>query len=329
MLREVSIEILRKCPNRCIHCSSLSDQFCKELLPYDLFTSAITDAAKLGAKVICFSGGEPFLHPALSEMIGFTHSLGLESYIYTSGISLRSQGEKGPLEKNILEAIAEKVTKVIFNIEAGNSETFDAIMGTAGCFDFMKQSVRAAVDLGIYTEAHFVPMRLNLDQIEPVIQLCRQLGVKRVSFLRLVLHGRAQQNAAKIALSDEELQKLKCDLEYLRGKFSSEIRIGVPLSKDLSCHKCEAACGKLNIRYDGKVFPCEVFKNSCADSQLEGLAAESIYDRSLLNIYRNSLYLQRVRDLSRRILCNDCGETCIGQYLINQRLESIQDGNQR
>lgn len=55
-------------------------------------------------------------------------------------------------------------------------------MGTTGCFDFMKQSVIEAVDLGICTQAHFVPMNLNVDQIEQVLQLCKGFGVKKVSF---------------------------------------------------------------------------------------------------------------------------------------------------
>lgn len=106
------------------------------------------------------------------------------------------------------------------------------------------------------------------------------------------MHGRAQQNAARIALSDVELQKIKHKLEYLSKKFSDEIRVGVPLLINTSCHKCEAAIGKLNIRYDGKVFPCEVFKNGSADIALGRLLPASIYDCSLIEIYQNSPYLQ-------------------------------------
>lgn len=327
MLREVSIEILRKCPNCCVHCSSLSGELCQEILPYDIFTSVVTDAAKLGAEIISFSGGEPFLHPDLPNMVKFTHSLGLESYIYTSGITFDAKGKRGPLKKYTLQAVSENVTKIIFNIETGNSDTYDVIMGTTGCFDFMKQSVALAVDLGIHTEAHFVPMRLNIDQIEQTFQLCRQLGVEKVSFLRLVLHGRAQQNSARLALSESQLQKLKYDLVYLSKQFSSEIRVGVPLSTNASCRKCEAAIGKLNIRYDGKVFPCEVFKNGGADFALDGLLPESIYDCSLLDIYQNSPYLQRVRELTKEALDSSSGETCVGQCLISQESRCAEHGN--
>lgn len=149
----------------------------------------------------------------------------------------------------------------------------------------MKQSVATAVSFGICTEAHFVPMRLNIDQIEQIFQLYMGSGMKKVSFLRLVLQGRALNNTKKIGLSDAELQKLKHDLVNLRKQFPSEVRIGVPLSTDDTYHRCMVATGKLNIRYDRKVFPCEVFKDGSANLSLEELEPESIYEHSLQNIF--------------------------------------------
>lgn len=114
LLREISIDIIRKCPSCCVHCSSLSDKFCQEILPYDIVSSVIADAAKLGAKIISFSGGEPFLHPDLPNMVKFTHVLGLESYIYTSGICFDSKGQRRPLEQYSLQAVSKDVTKIIY-----------------------------------------------------------------------------------------------------------------------------------------------------------------------------------------------------------------------
>ena len=317
MLTEISIEVIQKCPNRCIHCSSLSDEFCQEMLPYDVFSSIIGEAADLGATVISISGGEPFLHPDIVAMIDLINSYGLDAYVYTSGITMDSQGNRKSLDINILRAVVGKVKKLIFNIGSCDSKTYDVIMGTTGCFDLMEQSVASAVDLGIWTEAHFVPMRLNIDQIEQAFQFCKELDIKRVNYLRLVLRGRALQNAKMIGLSDIELQQLKHDLEMLSNQYCSEVRLGVPLSSNDLLHKCVAAVGKLNIRYDGKVFPCEAFKDGRADLCLEGLKPESIYEHSLTDIFQHSPYLQRVRALSSEFSHCDSHEMCIGQYLIN------------
>lgn len=318
MLKEISIEIIRKCPNNCIHCSSSSTKYCSEVLDYDLFTSVVRDAAKLGAETICLSGGEPFLHNRIIDMVKFASSLGLQIYIYTSGIVFDDSNRQKAIDRSVLEFISKDVTKLIFNLEAATPSTYDAIMGTTGCFEIMKQSVRNAREASITAEAHFVPMRLNVGEVEEVVELCKSLDVSKVSFLRLVLHGRAWQNASSIALSDEELARLKVFLKKMQEQAGIDIRIGVPLSIETECHKCEAAEGKLNIKYDGKVFPCEVFKNERMSSCLEGMQPESIYDRSLIHIYNDSPYLKKVRELRQKFICTEKCETCIGQYLIQQ-----------
>lgn len=318
MLKEISIEIIRRCPNNCVHCSSVSDENCTEVLDYDRFIMIVQDAAKLGAKTICLSGGEPFLHSRISDMIKFVASLGLQTYVYTSGIMFNRENQKISIKETILQEISTYVTKLIFNIEAANSITYDQIMGTVDCFEKMQQSIRDASSYEIVTEAHFVPMKLNIDEIDAVVRLCKDLGVSKLSFLRLVLHGRAQKNEVQIALSDKDLQKLKAKLQTLQEQAAPSIRIGVPLSTDASCHKCEAAKGKLNIKYDGKVFPCEVFKNERISQGLNGKQPESIYDKPLFDIYETSSYLNLVRTLSQEFSCSKHCETCLGQHLIEE-----------
>lgn len=319
MLKEISIEIIRKCPNNCLYCSSMSTEHSSEILDYELFVSVVRNAAELGAKTICLSGGEPFLHNRITDMVKFVASLGLQTFIYTSGIVLDEQNQRTYIDKGILTAISKYVTKLIFNIEAATPKTYDAIMGTTDCFEIMKRSVRNACEMNITTEAHFVPMKLNIGEVKEVIALCGELHISKLSFLRLVLHGRAQSNENEIALSGEELERFKIFLDKLEGNTEIDIRVGVPLSVDIECHECEAARGKLNIKYDGKVFPCEVFKNERMSHCLKETKPESIYEKSLADIYRNSSYLALVRELEHEFSCTGECETCIGQYLINKK----------
>jgi MoaA/NifB/PqqE/SkfB family radical SAM enzyme len=205
---------------------------------------------------------------------------------------------------------------LIFNIEAATEDTYDKIMGTAGCFNIMKQSVAAANKCGLTTEAHFVPMRLNIGEIEKVIELCHNLGISKISFLRFVLHGRALSNEETLALDDIKLIHLRKFLHDLRPRGDIQIRIGVPLSSNIDCHKCEAANGKLNIKYNGYVYPCEVFKNERVSKHLNGYMPESIYGKSLKEIYHNSACLEYVRKASQTYAKEQHHESCIGQYLI-------------
>lgn len=319
MLKEISIEIIRKCPNRCLHCSSFSSAEYGEIMPFDKFRVVIDGACELGLRTICFSGGEPFLHPELLEMIEYVNLKGLQSYIYTSGICME-HGKPSAIPNQMFDRLAGVVTKMIFNIEAADEETYDMIMGTQGCFPLLEASIKKAITHEIATEAHFVPMQLNMCQIEKTLQYCESLGVSKVSFLRLVLHGRALENREKLELSSENLEKVKAVLKEIVRKGSYNIRIGVPLLGETQESHCEAANGKLNIRYDGNVYPCEVFKNNRIQA-LEGISPSNIYQCDIKTIYNESKYLQAVRELVSQFACDNCCENCVGQYHMNCKTE--------
>lgn len=317
MLNEISIEIIRKCPNNCLHCSSLSNSERKEIMPVDKFKDVVKDAALLGANTICLSGGEPFLHDDIVEIVKFIHNNNLNCYIYTSGIVFDKNGYYSSIPDKLLNEISGYVTKLIFNIEAGSEKTYDHIMGTKGCYKKMQQSAITANKYNIITEAHFVPTKLNVNEIDKVIELCNNLKISKVSFLRLVVHGRALINKKELLLSETECKSLKEKLCKIQNDSDNlSIRIGVPLSDNQSCHKCEAAIGKLNIKYDGSVYPCEVFKNVNFKHSLNGLNALSVYNDSLKNIYENSEYLKLVRNVYDDFFKQNNCETCLGQYLM-------------
>lgn len=320
MLKEISIEIIRKCPNNCKHCSSMSNRHCSEMIDFDKFKEVIDGALTLGLETICFSGGEPFLHPNIAEMVKYVFSKGLKSYIYTSGISFDADENYISLTDKILADISGYVTKLIFNIEAGKEETYDLIMGTQECLPLMKCSALKAVDQNILTEAHFVPMRLNVGQIEDTLTLCSQIGIKKISFLRLVSHGRAALNVDDILLTNDQTEKLKEVLLQVKNEAAIDIRIGVPLTDGENETKCEAANGKLNIKYDGGVFPCEVFKNNSIQFQ-DGIEIPNIFKEDIVSIYNKSRYLIAVRNYIKCFSCNANCENCVGQYLIETQEE--------
>ena len=317
MLKEISIEIIRKCPNRCIHCSSFSTENCSEVIPFELFKKVVVEAKKIGLKTVCFSGGEPFLHPDIVKMVEFVHNQEINSYIYSSGIYMDNSNIRGPIPHEILVQIANKVTKIIYNIEAAEENAYDMIMGTHGCFGFLRESIRRSVDIGIIVEGHFVPNRINKDQIEQTLKYCTDLGISKVSFLRLVSHGRAYENRDKLLLTNSDLLKVEKSLIGIKNRNTYNIRIGVPLLGETEEYYCEAANGKLNIRYDGKVFPCEVFKNNRVEPLID-CEPGNIFMDSIEDVYINSDYLKKVRELVRVHVCNHNCEKCVGQYYMKK-----------
>ena len=323
LLSELSFEVLQRCPNNCIYCSSNSSIKANSFVSFDVFREVVDDAVSLGLKRLCLSGGEPFLHPDLIKMVGYAKRNNLEVFIYTSGIVVDNNGSYCSLsEDDLLELSKLGVNKLIFNMQAADERTYNLVMGTRGFFDILKNSILRASSYGLFTEIHFVPMKINTHEIENVIRLANELKVRKISFLRFVLQGRAHEHADMLTMSKSETDSLKDVLVRIKSSKKIDIRIGIPLSESGGMARCDAGWGKIVIRYDGAVFPCEAFK--CMDSINKDLLIkpDNVNEKRLSEIWKSSDFLNFLRNEISDFHENhfDC-ETCPAQWRINNIIE--------
>ena len=313
MLSEISIEILQRCPNRCIYCSSHSNPQATHIIPFEIIKNVIDDAKSLGCKTVCLSGGEPFLHPQILDIISYIAKQQLICYVYTSGIYMKDEVYSS-LPNEYIEAIRGMVDKVIFNVEADSSALYDQIMGTdVGGFDMMKKSINDCVSSGLVVETHVVPMQVNFKHLKSIFEMCYQLGVSKVSILRLVLQGRALENLSLVKLTGEDSREVTKLIKALKEAYKGKVRIGLPYS-DSNCRiYCKAASDKINVRYDGNVYPCEVFKDDLLNAKL-GCEPDNVWKDSFYDIYKSSPYLNVVRRRIEAFKKEDGDETCYGQF---------------
>ena len=312
-LNEITIEITQKCPNRCIYCSSLSGPDKSEGLDYATVCRVINEAKSLGVKRINLSGGEPFLHPNIVEIIDQIYSIGLKAYIYSSGVFF-AENNSTSIPEDLFQLIVGKIDGLIINYETTDPILYATIMGTSPQNHFLlSKSIRRAISLGIPVEAHLVPMKCNFRSIPAVLEELIAMGVRRVSLLRLVRQGRAITHGDLIDFSTQDLAELEQVLRDCKKQYRDVIRIGMPLMKGRPI--CNTATSKLDVRYDGFVFPCEAFKDGMMD--IEGEVPCNVKNASLEDIYLSSSYLCRIRLGLTKYKDSDTSEPCYGQYCRN------------
>lgn len=319
-MKQISVEITQKCPNRCLHCSSLADSSCVLKIETSQMRKIIDSAVSLQTEVLSISGGEPFLHTGLKEIVAYAKAKGLTVYIYTCGVVFNDVGRAVSIPEEMLRELHAIATdKIIFDIPAINEDVYDRFMGSTGYQRFAFESIRAAHHAGLCTEIHFVPTKINLGEVENVIHFAEEVGVSQVSFLGLVPHGRAEQNKDKLILSAEENRVLK---EKLAQIADQQIRVGIPLQLGESEYCCYAGRNKLCIRYDGLVFGCEAFKYvELCDCQGRIVKPDSIYDMALEDIYADSVYLKLEQEFVTQHLSDfSCGEKCPVQKMFRTKL---------
>lgn len=89
MLKDLCFEVIQTCPNKCKFCSSNASMEKTKIIELEQFKRTINHFMKQGGiEELSISGGEPFLHPDLFEMVKFSKESGIRTVVFTSGIKM-------------------------------------------------------------------------------------------------------------------------------------------------------------------------------------------------------------------------------------------------
>lgn len=308
-LLDLTLELIQRCPNSCLFCSSLASAESQHQLSLGDIMNVSDQAVSLGLRTIGISGGEPLIHPDIKLIIPMlTQKLAVR--LYTTGIHFNSEGKAASFSN--WESFDSFKTTLIFNIQSTDPKVHDRLTCRNGSLALTEQAVLAAKRKGFRIEAHLVPNIINLDSIESsVADLCRW-GIDQVSFLRLVPQGKAELNTSELVLNWDQTCRLKSIMHKLShvNLGSTKLRFGIPFSGFIDEKlPCNAGVSKLIIRYDGAVLPCEAFK--CAP--FEAFKVGDIRTNSLREMLATGTCHQQLTALKEKT--QFCLESCPAQIL--------------
>ncbi|MBL7139572.1 MAG: radical SAM protein [Planctomycetes bacterium] len=301
-LKELCLELTDRCPQGCLHCSSSSGPSCTSMLSTELVCGLIQEAAALGADRVSFGGGEPFCAPLFHEAAEAVAGRGLRAEVYTCGVRL-TDGRVQPLERASLARLVSLPNfTLVFSLHAADSGLHDSITRLPGSLAATRTSLEDSLRAGLQCEINFVPMRPNAGAFEQVLDLARELGIRKVSVLRFVPQGRGLYNRSQLELSRDEEDAFVERLLILRSRVPLEIRTGSPFNGIVpgNAVPCRAGAQKLVVQADGNVLPCEVFKHR--QTRDWGLSA---HHQSLRDILR-APQVRALRALLHRAHCLAC-----------------------
>lgn len=302
-IQELSIEITYECALKCIFCSSRAE-FPAPIaeMDFSLIKSILIQAKQLGVRVISLSGGEPFLHTRIHDVLSLCRELEFEILLYTSGIVFDDEGSLTSLDRKSLLSLAEmhgeKIT-LVFDFPSSDKFTSEKLSGVEGSTSLLRASIENAVESGIKCEAHIVPMLPNLPYVERTCRDCFDLGVSRVSFLRLVPQGRAGEIYDQLKLGRDEQLFLQQVLINLSNEYGERVRIGHPIDftnlidETRETSFCRGGEDAPLITPDGEVHVCPAWK------ELKKFSAGNVKKERLELIWSESLVFAEFRAASR------------------------------
>ena len=158
MLKDLCFEIIRTCPNNCLFCSSNASVSCTEVIDFKLFSKTLDFIhSKYGIEEISLSGGEPFLHPNIIEIVELCKEKGIRTVIFTSGIKRSTS-----LTKEEIDIIEKERKKKIKEVEENEPNNERLIKNINSFYDTL---LRGPVFTSLSTEELLKLREIGLDKI--------------------------------------------------------------------------------------------------------------------------------------------------------------------
>lgn len=329
VLEELKIEVTYKCPLECIHCSSCADDNNPLIITKEKCFEIIREASDIGVKKIAFSGGEPLCWDGICEAIALCSEMGMETTIYTSGNCEN-------VEEMFNQLSNAKLNRAVFSVYSPKRDEHIRITRKRDSFDNTLKAISTCIKHKITPEIHFVALASNYRKLKEVVELAKNIGVRRVSVLRFVPQGRGELIKQKDTLTFEQNKELISIIKEIR-KSKFDIRTGSPFNVLLLNDepKCMAARDRMIISPDLSTYPCDAFKQITASEITPNPVSCSLVDTTLRDCWENSSYFNAVRKaiiasveepcLSCE-LYNKCKSGCLAQkFLKYKTLDSHRD----
>jgi radical SAM protein with 4Fe4S-binding SPASM domain len=174
--------LTRACELKCRHCYARAGRPSPGELTTQEALQLIDQIAALGARILIFSGGEPLLRPDIYTLLQRATARGLKTLVSTNGVGIDERMAEG------LKRAGTTYVGVSFD---GLGTVHDRIRGVKGAFDRALAALKVLNAVGVMTGVRFTLWRANLDQLEPLLDLLEELGVRRFCLYHLVYSGRA------------------------------------------------------------------------------------------------------------------------------------------
>lgn len=261
----------------------------------------LEEAASLGVKTVVFTGGEPFLHGDLWEMIRRARALGLGTNVTTNGTLI---------EKHLSKLVDAGISSVSVSLD-GLEETHEALRKIKGCHEKTLQGIKLLQRHGIPTNIYFVVTGQNVGELVPVYELAQSLGcgfdfwpVNDAHQLYLITpeHRSLYRQAIDTLAARDPAVAAKRDYYYA----------GLDYHAGWDKHlRCLGLIEQFGVNLQGELVPCCVWDNT-------DLTVGSLKEHGLASLW----FGEQAQTRRRQIFEQGCHNRCFNHSLYEFQLST-------
>jgi cyclic pyranopterin phosphate synthase len=259
--RTVRVSLTDRCDLACVYCRpSRSDGYLEKRLQDDAWRAMVRALVQAGVRRVRITGGEPLLHPRVTELIAYVASLGVEDLALTTNATLLEK-LAGPLRRAGLRRITVSLDSLI-------PERFWRIT-RGGRLERVMAGIDAARAAGFEDmKINTVVLRDNNDDELPAIvewawargivprfiELMRIGEGAKLPLERLVGHDEMRGRLAHLLVDQPgEREANRGPAKYVSARRDPALRVGfITGTTDTYCDTCD----RLRVASDGALRPC-------------------------------------------------------------------------
>jgi radical SAM protein with 4Fe4S-binding SPASM domain len=221
----IYIDTGRRCNLRCIGCFNNSGSWYGDEMTPEVAKKAAGLLEKIGKPNITITGGEPLILKRWDEVIG-SFSKKFNTTIFSNGTLIT---------KDVASKLKElNVASIKVSLDGAAATVHDKLRGVNGAYQKTIEGIRNLVDVGIYTIIQSTISKINIDQVEGLVELANKLDANEIRFSPLRDIGRASEN--DITPSQQELFEMAKRVE----KYKAENKVNlIVLEGEAFCEKDE------------------------------------------------------------------------------------------
>jgi SynChlorMet cassette radical SAM/SPASM protein ScmF len=311
-LKTIYFYLSEGCNLKCRHCW-IEPKFQNEnkecaYLSLNQFKHIVEQGKELGLEGVKLTGGEPFVNPEIFDILDYLSNENLTLSIETNGVKCTRE-------------MVEKIARchqpfVSVSLDGADADTHEWVRNVDGCFNAALDGIRNLVKANIESQIIMSIMRHNHHQIEKIINLAENEGIRSIKFNIVAptsFRGK-QMHETDQALPIEELLKLGSRVEnILQPKTKVKLLYSHPLAfKPLNkiFTSPVGRCGVFNIigvLGNGKYALCGI-----GQTVQELIFGDSQKDR-LEHVWTNNEVIKEIRENIPGRLKGICGECLLNK----------------
>jgi len=286
-LSELWIHLTDECNLRCRHCLFETCQGSGRSLESGRIESLVKEAYGLGSRLVCLTGGEPFVYPGLTDLLR-----SLLAGHDDLRVAVLTNGTLIPGQMDALEGLDPD--RLHFQVSLDGPEPIHDGLRGRGAFRKTAAALRGLVDANIPCSIAMAVNRENAPVMEEVVGIAHDLGVTTVHFIWHFVRGRGEEmeRVSMKGLIDEfrhAVDRARCLGVHVDNLEAMRAQVFAPAGTRFDLGN--AAWESLAVGPDGAVYPTPAMVD------LEAFRAGSI-GRGIEKVWRGSPLLKRIRSLS-------------------------------